>query len=399
MQESVQSLSQRAEYEPSSFKKFLWWLSTAEKEIIIDCEVDRNRYAITGMTVLGTWLFATLAWTYFFSTVVTSFWIAFALGIFMGGIILGIDRALIKGITAANRNKALPILFRMVLAITIGTFMAQPALLYLFDKEIHMQISLDNEHKKRQKLQQLDSLYTAQKTELINEKNALQVQLNTRYNEVSTARDAFIAETDGTGGSGKIGLRDIAKAKQNEYSKLDAEYNQFNASLKPRLTSIDSALNAIEIVKQTEQKKFEALLNDGFLVRIEALQHLIENNSAMAFRYYLLVILLVLIELMPVIAKTILPVGAYDEKVKLREEMEKEIAARNTRKETDLKELYNQLAFEQDSEFIKDFFEQAKQERKEKMLEKLNRWKKSEDKSFDSVWANLKRDFLTKQEN
>jgi len=45
------------------------------------------------------------------------------------------------------------------------------------------------------------------------------------------------------------------------------------------------------------------------------------------------------------------------------------------------------------------FFEQAKQERKEKMLEKLNRWKKSEDKSFDSVWSNLKRDFLSKQEN
>jgi hypothetical protein len=140
-------------------------------------------------------------------------------------------------------------------------------------------------------------------------------------------------------------------------------------------------------------------LNDGFLVRIEALQHLIENNSAMAFRYYLLVILLVLIELMPVIAKTILPAGAYDEKAKLREEMEKEIAQRNTRKETDLKELYNQLGFEQDSEFIKEFFEQAKQERKEKMLEKLNRWKKSEDKSFDSMWLNLKRDFLSKQEN
>jgi Domain of unknown function (DUF4407) len=399
MQESVQSLSQRAEYEPSSFTKFLWWLSTAEKELLIDCTVDRNRYAITGMTVLGTWLFATLAWTYFFSTVVTSFWLALALGIFMGGIILGIDRALIKGVTASNKNKVTPILFRAVLAITIGTFMAQPALLYLFDKEIHMQISLDNEQKKRTKLEQLDSLYAAQKTELVNEKNALQLQLNTMYKEVSTARDAFITETDGTGGSGKIGLKDIAKAKQNEYSKLDADYTQLNTSLQPRLKSIDSTLATIETSKQAEQKKFEALLNDGFLVRIEALQHLIENNSAMAFRYYLLVILLVLIELMPVIAKTILPVGAYDEKVRLREEMEKEIAARNTRKETDLKELYNQLSFDQDSEFIKDFFAQAKQERKEKMLEKLNRWKKSEDKSFDSVWANLKRDFLTKQEN
>jgi len=399
MQESVQSLSQRAEYEPSSFTKFLWWLSTAEKEIIIDCQVDRNRYAITGMAVLGTWLFATLAWTYFFSTVVTSLWIAVVLGIFMGCIILGIDRALIKGITAANRNKTLPILFRMVLAITIGTFMAQPALLYLFDKEIHTQISLDNEGKKRIKLQQLDSLYAAQKTELLNQKSSLQFQLNSKYDEVSNARKSFITETDGTGGSGKVGLKDIAKAKQNEYNKLDADYAQLNSALQPQLNSIDSSLASIESNKQAEQKKFEALLNDEFLVRIEALQHLIENNSAMAFRYYLLVILLVLIELMPVIAKTILPVGAYDEKVKLREEMEKEIAQRNTRKETDLKELYNQLAFEQDSEFIKLFFEQAKQERKEKMLEKLNRWKKSEDKSFDSVWSNLKRDFLSKQEN
>jgi len=399
MEQPVSSLSQRAEYEPSSFTKFLWWLSTAEKEIIIDCQVDRNRYAITGMAVLGTWLFATLAWTYFFSTVVASFWIALSLGIFMGGIILGIDRALIKGITAANKNKALPILFRMVLAITIGTFMAQPALLYLFDKEIHMQISLDNEQKKRVKLQQLDSLYEAQKTELLNQKNALQSQLNNKYNEVSTARDAFIAETDGTGGSGKVGLKDIARAKQNEYSKLDADYGQLTTLLQPQIKTIDSSLASIEANKQAEQKKFEALLNDGFLVRIEALQHLIQNNSAMAFRYYLLVILLVLIELMPVIAKTILPVGAYDEKVRLREEMEKEIASRNTRKETDLKELYNQLAFEQDSEFIRTFFEQARQERKEKMLEKLNRWKKSEDKSFDSVWTNLKRDFLSKQEN
>jgi len=317
----------------------------------------------------------------------------------MGGIILGIDRALIKGITASNKSKFTPFLFRAVLAITIGTFMAQPALLYLFDKEVHMQISLDNEGKKRIKLQQLDSLYAAQKTELINEKNTLLSQLNNKYSEVSNAREAFIAETDGTGGSGKIGLRDIAKAKQNEYNKLDNDYTQLNGTLQPRLQAIDSTLATIETAKQIEQKKFEALLNDGFLVRIEALQHLIENNSAMAFRYYLLVILMVLIELMPVIAKTILPVGAYDEKVRLEEEMEKEIATRNTRKEADLKELYNQLAYEQDSEFIKDFFEQAKQQRKEKMLEKLGRWKKSEDKSFDSVWANLKRDFLTKQEN
>ena len=399
MQETVHPLTRRDPYEPSSITQFLWWLSTAEASLLKECTTDRNRYAITGLTVLCTWLFATLAWTYFFSTVVTSIIAAIGMGLVMGFIILCIDRALIKGINGSNRKKISPVLFRAALAITIGTFMAQPALLYLFDKEVHMQISLDNEQKKQVKAQQLDSLYAARKNELLREKATLETQLSNRYAAVSAARDAFIAETDGTGGSGKIGLRDIAKAKQNEYAKLDQEYVALQAVLQPRMQSIDSSLAAIETAKQAGQQQFNALLNDGFLVRIEALQHLVENNSAMAFRYYLLVVLLVLIEQMPVIAKSILPSGAYDEKVRLREEMEIATATSNTRKEQDLKELYNQLAFEQDSSFIKKFFELSQQEREEKMMEQLQRWKKAEEKSFDSVWVNLKKDFLSKQEN
>src|SRR5438552_7592985 len=127
MESTTHSLSQREIYTPSGFTRFLWWLSTAEKELIKDCTVDRNRYAITGMTVLGTWMFATLAWSYFFSTVVSNSFVAIMLGIFMGGIILCIDRALIKGINAQNKRKFWPLFIRGLLALTIGTFMAQPA--------------------------------------------------------------------------------------------------------------------------------------------------------------------------------------------------------------------------------------------------------------------------------
>ena len=399
MQTQQQPLSQRENYQPSSFTKFLWWLSTAEEELISECTIDRNRYAITGMTVLGTWLFATLAWSYFFSTVIDNVFYAVLLGLFMGGIILGIDRALIKGINAQNKRKVVPLIIRGLLALTIGTFMAQPALLYLFDKEIHVQISLDNEQKKRDKKQQQDSLYLKQKNELLQQKNVLQQQLDNKYNEVATARNNFIAETDGTGGSGKIGLRDIAKAKQNEYQKLDEEYNSLNAASQPKLQSLDSSLDAIEFAKQKEQATFNTLLNDGFLTRIEALHNLIQNNTAAQFRYYLLIIILVLIELMPVIAKTLLPNGTYDEKVRLREEMEKAIVTSNTEKEKQLKELYNQIAFEQDSELMKQFFADAKEERNQKMMVKLQRWKKDEEQSFDSVWVDLKKNFLSKQEN
>ncbi len=399
MQDNTMPISRRETYVPTRWNRFLWYLSTAEPEILQDCVIDRNRYAITGMTVLGTWLFATLAWTYFFSTVVDNLWIAVPAGLFMGGVILGIDRALIKGINRNNKRKLIPLGFRAVLALTIGLFMAQPALLYLFNKEIHVQISLDNEQRKKAKRQQQDSVYALSRGLLIKDRTQLQQQLDNRYGEVSAARQNFINETDGTGGSKKIGLKDIAQAKQKEYEKLAADYTAEQTRILPQIKSADSALAMMDANIQKEQLAFEQLLNDGFITRIEALNHLIKDNTAVAFRYYLLVAILLLIELMPVIAKSILPEGTYDEKVKLREEIEKELTRQNHKRELALKELYNQTAFEQDSEFIKDFFTETRDERKEKMKEKVDSWKKDQDKSFDDIWGDMKKEMLTKMEN
>lgn len=399
MQPINNAFSQRDEFHASYFTRLLWWLATAEEELIHDCKIDRNRYAITGFAVLGTWLFATLAWTYFFYTVVTQILPALLLGFFMGGIILGIDRALIKGIHAKNKQKFLPLLFRGLLAITIGTFMAQPALLYLFNKEIHVQISLDNEIKVKEKKAKQDSLYAPAKNALLHQKNGINEKLLDRYKEVGVARNNFIAETDGSGGSGKIGLKEIARAKQQEYEKLDSAFQTLQVQANTQLQTIDSSLRVIGLAQQKEMAAFTALLNDGFLTRIEALHNLIKNNSAAQTRYYLLIIILVLIELMPVIAKTLLPNGAYDEKVLQREKLEKEMALFNIEKEKLLKELYNQAAFEEDKEFIRAFFASSKTERQEKMLATLAAWKENQHDRFDHVWNDIKKDFLTKQEN
>ncbi|MFT4153431.1 DUF4407 domain-containing protein [Parafilimonas sp.] len=399
MEPDTHALLRRDDYAPSSCTQFLWWLATAEKELIKDCTVDRNRYAITGAAVLGTWAFATLAWGYFFSTVVSNVIAAIMLGVFMGLIILSIDRALIKGITTANKRKMLPVVFRLILALTIGTFMAQPALLYLFNKEIHVQVSLDNEHRKIARQHELDSLYAPEISRWQQDKKSMQQQLNIKYNEVAASRNAFIAETDGTGGSGKIGLKDIARAKQDEYIKLDDAYKNLHAALQPALNSADSALSAIHQIKQKELQAFNVLMNDGFLTQTEALHNIIQNNAAAQFRYYLLVIILVLIELMPVLAKSLLPGGTYDEKLRLQEIMEKEITETNMQQEGKLKALYNKIAFEQDSEFIRYFFDEAKEERKQKMRDRLQRWKENDNGSFDKMWNSFKKDILTKLEN
>lgn len=398
MLENTQPLSERETNTATLWQSFLWWLATAEKELINTCVIDRNRYAIVGMTVMGTWLFASLAWTYFFSTVTNSILASVLLGLFMGGIILSIDRALIKGISKNNKKKVAPLLFRTLLALTIGLFMAQPALLYLFDKEIKVQVSIDNEQRKKEKRASQDSVYASAKKELTNQKAAMQLQLNNRYTEVSTARDRFISETDGTGGSRKIGLKNIAEAKQKEYQQLDANYKILENQLQPQLSRIDSQLLVLEKNIQTEQANFEALLNNGFITRIEALNNLVKDNTSVAFRYYLLIAILMLIELMPVIAKTLLPDGSYDEKLRLREALEKELTQKNHERELALKELHNQSAFEQNSQFIKDALKEADTARKQHMKESVIAWKNERTSSLDETWNDLKRDMLVKQE-
>jgi hypothetical protein len=393
------AFSQRESYTPSQLTEFLWWLSTAEKEILIDSVVDRNRYRIIGMSVLATWLFATFTWMYFFNTLVDSIFIAIPWGIFMGFIILTIDRALIKGITKYNKRKFTALLFRSLLALTIGTFMAQPAVLYMFDKEIKLQTSLDNEKKKMVKRQELDALYKTQKDELLQNKQTLLNEDSIKYNDVAKARDNFLAETDGSGGTGKVGIKDIAIAKRNEYQKLDGEYQTLLKTNETKIAAADIGLKEIEDKIKAAETEFTNYLNNGFLTRIEALGNLLKTNAALQYRYYLIVFILMLIELMPVIAKTMLPSGSYDEKVLLREDMEIELANSNIRKEQLLKEVYNQMAFDNDKEAITSFFTLTKADRNEKIKAFSHSWKEGKNQTFDGLWEKMKKEILTKQEN
>ena len=393
------ALSQREKYAPSKMSEFLWWLATAEKELLVDSVVDRNRYRIVGMSVLTTWIFAMLAWTYFFSTIIDSMGIAVLLGLFMGFIILTIDRALIKGITRQNKRKITPLLFRAVLALTIGTFMAQSAILYMFDKEIRLQTSLDDEQKKSTKKQLIENLYASSRKDLISRQNEITSNENLKYAEVNKARENFLSETDGSGGTGKVGIKDIAIAKRNEYLKLEEDYKAILVADAPKLSALNSSLNEIDAKIKKEENDFSKYMNNGFLTRIAALNNLLRDYPALQFRYYLIVFILMLIELMPVIAKSMLPSGSYDEKVRLREELEITVVRSNVLKEQELKELYNRAAFENDQETIVRFFALTKEQRENKIRSFSEKWKEDPTQTFDGLWEKMKKEILSKQEN
>ena len=263
----------------------------------------------------------------------------------------------------------------------------------------HHKNSLNCEKRKMVKRQELDSLFSNRKNELLSQKEKIKTELENKYADVSKARENFLAETDGSGGTGKIGIKDIALAKRNEYQKLDGEYQALLKTEQVKLDAAEKELTEMEGKIKAEETAFTQYLNNGFLTRVEALSNLLKNNTALQYRYYLIVFLLMLIELMPVIAKTLLPSGSYDEKVMLREEMEIEIAHSNIRKERQLKEMYNQMAHEYDGEAITAFFRLTKDDRNEKMKVFSKKWKEENHQTFDGLWEKMKKEILTKQEN
>ena len=387
------------DYVPNATDKLLWWLATAEKELIWNCVVDRNRYRIVGCSVLATAAFATLAWSYFFSTAVSNPLVYFPLGLFMGFIIVTIDRTLIKGINTANKNKVGPFLFRVLLALTIGVFMAQPAILYLFDKEVKLQSSLDNEARKQQQLKAVEALFLDKKYELAGERNHLETQLIDQQKIVDEARKSFLSETDGSGGSGKIGISTIALTKKAEFNKQELTLQQLQLAIKPQLDSLQRQLSGIADTIKSKQLQFEQLLNDGFLTRIQALNNLVKSNDALAFRYYLIVAILMLIELMPVIAKAMLPLGAYDEKVKLQEQLEKDLWKNNLDRESALNTYYNDLTLQDSKETVDHFFVDNRIRKQDKMNDFGETWRKDKHQTFDGLWKRMKQDMFSKWEN
>ena len=392
MQQSIK----RETYAPTKAEQLLWWLATAEKKLLIQSITGKNKYAIIGMCVLSTWLFATAAWVYFFSIITTSTITAIALGLFMGFIILTIDRALIKSISSLNNKKILPLIFRVVLAIAIGTFMAQPALLYLFDKEVKMQVSLDNEQRKKDKATQQEATISITKNKWLQQKQTLEKTLQNKYLEVAAARNNFIAETDGTGGSKKIGLKDIAIAKQKTYEHLQNEYDILNKQLQPQIQQADNALTVIQTNIQKEQQQFEALLNNGFLTRIEALNNLIKTNTALQFRYYLIIFILVLIELMPVLAKTFLPKTSYEEKLLLHENNELILQKQVYENELKLKQQFNQNVFNNNELINNNFFELTQQKSHEKMQNIIHGF--NESYTTQTIWQEVNSNLSLQQQ-
>jgi hypothetical protein len=292
--------------------KFLWWLAAADATILRDCRSDQERYRIIGISVLVTWLFATLAWGYFFSTVTDDEAVVAGLAVFFGFAILSIDRSLIAAMSGAGRRQFLPVAFRLILAFTIGLFISQPIVLLLFQKDIQAQMVLNRQGKLEKFREELAQLNAPHKAILEKDRQQWEQQLQQKEVQVKAYKDAYIKETDGTGGTGKIGESSIARVKKTEYLKAEEELAALRSALAPQLQERQAQQAEIWKENRLKEQAYVASLTDGFLAQTEALEELTEQHPPLRLRYRLIVLIITLIEIMPLLSKLLMPKGEYD---------------------------------------------------------------------------------------
>ncbi|OJY95639.1 MAG: hypothetical protein BGP13_12440 [Sphingobacteriales bacterium 40-81] len=365
-------------------------MAAADASLMKDCGPDKFRYTVIGYTVMATWLFATLAWGYFFSTLFDDILIILPAAVFFGFVILTIDRGLIAGLNSnGGKNKWLSLSLRLLLALTIGFFISQPVVLMLFEKDINAHLPVVKEKKIAAYTKQVRDENAVILQQARAEIERIRNEQKVKEQEISDLKNAYIRETDGTGGSGKIGEYTIARVKKMAYLKSEEDLIAWKRGVQPALDSALAKEKATEAVIQQRIAEFDKGLTDGFLTRIETLDDLMIVHPPVKYRYRLVIMLIMMIELMPLLTKLMMPSGLYEEKVQDAVQQRKLLWQTERAALKEVEKSFYETALTTDKQLQADVMHEINELRRKQAEEAFSSWKQNPGK-VRQFWEQLK---------
>lgn len=369
--------------------RFLWAISGHQRDIIQETKVDNYRATVVGAILLMVGIYATLAWTFFFSTVMESRLLALLCGMFAGFFILLFDRALICSISYGKKN-FWALSFRFALALILGIFLAQPIILKLYEPDIKREAAILVDKKNQERKKEIEQLYGKEVTDLQARKKEINDAIANKQEQLLINEDAFKKEMDGSGGTGRWGYHTVSQKKESIYKKDLAELEELKKQAQPELKTIDTRLDTIQADINRQLKSFvSATQNQGFLIQAEALQSLLKSDktNTLVSRYYLLMVILTLIELSALISKLILETGSYGRKVDYYIDKEKKEIEADKELFNNKIDNYRNLTLERETSIIKEFFEKTNSVRQGKMDDIIKTWEEDNHQTYSNTWG------------
>ena len=351
-------------------------LSGARPDVLEAVPGARAKFVALGGVLLSTGGLAVLSAAFAVHMALGVWWpFALLLGVGWGFVIVNLDRMLLVGMAhdSSLKRNLLMAVPRVGLALVLGIVISTPLTLQIFHKEIDTQVvalqaeasdefnrSLDDDARFAGLPELREKVATEQAVVASGGTSA--ADLAPLQGELAAAQAAYDAalvtqrelsaraqcELDGTCGTGDAGTGQAyieARAAADAHAGvLDAAKDELaaataaisaGASRSMQQATADLETDQAELARLTEQQTALQVAfdetnadNTGILIRLQALSELSESNATMAIAHYMLALLFICVELLPVLMKMLLnfgPRSTYDRLSDLRDDGDLEV--------------------------------------------------------------------------
>jgi len=385
-------------------------LSGARPDVLEAVPGARAKFVALGGVLLSTGGLAVLSAAFAVHMALGVWWpFALLFGVGWGFVIVNLDRMLLVGMAhdSSLKRNLLMAVPRVGLALVLGIVISTPLTLQIFHKEIATQVmalqaeasdefnrNLDDDARfaglpeLREKVATEQAVVASGGTsaadlaplqgELAGAQAAYDAALTTQR-ELSARAQCELDGTCGTGDAGTgqayIEARAAADAHAGVVDAAKDELDAAAAALSAGATrsmqqaTADLETDRAELARLTDQQRgLQASFdetnadNTGILIRLQALSALSESNTTMAIAHYMLALLFISVELLPVLMKMLLnfgPRSTYDRLSDLRDDGDLEV------------EQLQQVARVEVEQAVQDLLVLAEKERVDKQKEQV----------------------------
>lgn len=364
---------------------FLWWCAGAYQDLLRECPSEQTKYAGLGGVLLATFVLAALSAGYAVYSVFNEPLWAVLFAIVWGLIIFNFDRFLVSTMRkyGVSRRKQLWMAApRLALALLIGFTIARPLELKIFEKETDVQITA-NRH---QKILLNDSLLQAENRATLTAATAERDRLTARQlslqDTLQHLQQAYIEEADGTGGSGRRGIEQLTRLKQEAYNNALQRTAPELRQLQQQIAYQDSLIRQANAGREMRQRQYEAQVTTdvGFLEKNKALADLAAHEPSVWWAMLLISLLIILIETGPILSKLIMNTGPYDLALANMELKQMAAAEEDMRQDRELVIERQKAIRGQKKERTDELLGQLTALQKKHIQEELDQWERGEDK-------------------
>ena len=295
--------------------------SGADINLLEKCPTETSKYTGIGATIFFTGLFAALSGGYALYTIFDNIWYAIGFGILWGLLIFNLDRYIVSSMRKEGRvgRELLMATPRILLAILVSIVIAKPLELKIFEKEIQPELIVMEQQAYAKQESELKSRF-------IPLSDSLKSEIETLKSEVAiktAKRDELLRiaqqEADGTGGSKHKNLGPIYKVKKSDALVVDTELGLISERNEVRIQALEKRVAKNDSVMLGELTSLEKTKVNGLAARIEAIDRLTQQSTAIAWTHWFIILLFIALETAPVFVKLISSKGPYDNLLKIEE--------------------------------------------------------------------------------